>query len=311
MATYSVNQIKIPVVAKAAVASDSTTPGNVKEVALVDNELHLMYVNAIGQLVHSDAIPLDKINYKSVKGYQAPVYRVDKLTINDLVVGGSYVLRFIFSQWGSGSQENQYTMAVGPVIYKQGQTAEDIVDKFIELGNDTFNSGEDKYLAFTKEGTGANAKLVITEIPQEWVLGKKEQRLLQYDIFTSSINVNGVETALWGTWETTPGKPGNGDGEQAADMEYFGHGFIGDIYRGTGFPYNWNTKYLLDSSKMYDTIDIGFYFQGAGTYVAHSDKQLVILCEKTSAEDHTVANAIIDMFNAKAPGFLTKFTAGA
>lgn len=302
MATYSVNQTRVPIVALTATSSDSTTPGNFKGVVSGDNAMYLQYVNADGQLVLSDEINLNKINYANATKYKARSYRVDKITPTNLVAGQSYSFTMLFRQAGSGSQENTYTALIGPITYKTGMTAEDIVTKLAELGNkQTFNRPV-PWVKFTVEGTGAAAKLVVTEQPQPWVLGKAQGRLLQYEYIFAPIIVDGLEDPEWATVETTPGNPGVGVGSEMANEEYFYHGQIGDIYRGMGYPYNWETKYLVDASKEYDVIDISFYYSGEGIYVQHSDKAVMIICEKDAT--HAVANSVIAAINAVKPGLL-------
>ena len=306
MATYSINQTRVPIVALAASSSDSTTPGNFKGVVKVGDDLYLQYVNALGELVKSDAIPIKNIISAKATKYVASASRVDKLTFTQLVPGQAYSLTVLFREFGSGSQEDTYTLPIGPVYFVSGQTAEDVVDELVTLGNQVANNKNHKFLAFSKEGATESAKLVITEIPQEWTLGLAQGRQLQYTIYLTPITVDGIETTDWGTITTTPAKPGNGTGHEAADMEYFYHGQIGDTYRFKGWPYVWQTKYLVDPNGIYDYIDLSFYFAGENSYVQHSNKQILIICKKSGASDYTVANAIIGLINAKVSGLLTE-----
>ena len=62
-----------------------------------------------------------------------------------------------------------------------------------------------------------------------------------------------------------------------------------------GFPNVIHTTYLVDPSKVYDTLDIQFAFVGSGVEVQRSEQSMVILAE--SDGKHTVMNSIISAIN--------------
>jgi hypothetical protein len=75
------------------------------------------------------------------------------------------------------------------------------------------------------------------------------------------------------------GYAGQGSYQLAADQEYFYLGERGDKYRNVGFPYTFDTTYLVDSSKLYDTIDITYSSADSGAVGVENDLRVItILC---------------------------------
>ena len=67
-------------------------------------------------------------------------------------------------------------------------------------------------------------------------------------------------------------------------MEYFYLGERGDKYRNVGYPYTFDTTYLVDPSKKYDTIDITYSSVDSGAVGVDNDlRVLTILCENSTS----------------------------
>lgn len=280
MAMFSTHNVKQVIVANSTDATGATAGAFVKVLAEPGNTgFYVMYTNASGQTVKSDRISFDKIRSIKALSYVPKTYRVDKLTIvnDDIVVGQDYIVRILFRDWGSGSPENQQFKHVGAYRVKTGDTAETIVDALVSLGTANFAREDYPALAFSKEAV--TNKLVITEQPQPWVLGKKQARNLNYVIQLVPITKTGESVYDWATFETTMANPGRGNGTAMADLEYFAMGERGDIYRQVGFPYTWDVKYLVDSTKNYNIINIHFFETQEGEGVQAQEKELVILCQ--------------------------------
>lgn len=154
--------------------------------------------------------------------------------------------------------------------------------------------------------TGVADTITIQEIANDlkpWIIGKVQLREYNFDIYpnpvisiTSTGNTN-FESFDWlltsaTGWSADPGmytktvggSLGRGNGKVAADLEYFYHGDLGDFYREVGYPMNITTKYMVDPTKQYDTIDLAFFYRGEATSPQASEKQLLILCEGTGAD---------------------------
>ena len=107
----------------------------------------------------------------------------------------------------------------------------------------------------------------------------------------------GVATDV--TAKMTTAKIGNGN--KAADLEYFCMGNRGDMYRMVGFPKVLYTKYQINPSLQYDFIDIQYYYSGDAECVQKSPKTLTLVAPAGSAgTTHTIANAVIGAINTAA-----------
>ena len=80
--------------------------------------------------------------------------------------------------------------------------------------------------------------------------------------------------------------------KKIADLEYFCMGERGDQYRGIGWPNIIPTKYMVDPTKEYATLDIHYAYVGANESVQKSEKDITIVCADT-----TVLNGIIGAIN--------------
>ena len=198
MATFSTNQVGQFIVAN-AFNSGGTSPGTVKAVSVGGGNVSVKYVNASGQAVSSDRIPLNQVRVASAKQYVAKTYRQDTITVAaaNIIVGQEYSLKIIFRNWGSGSAENQYVKVVGAYTAATGDTAETIFDAIKALADKAFAKEPYPTLTFSVSGSTTTAGLVITEVAQPWVLGKMQGRQLDYTIlFVPIISFLGLTKAV-------------------------------------------------------------------------------------------------------------------
>lgn len=290
MAIFSTNSVRHLFVANAT--GSVTTPGNFGSVAkTVDGELYFKFTNALGQEVRTDLIPSDKIVHVTAKNNKAKVLRTDTITFDTPIVGQTYTLRIVFRSWGSGSTENQYVKNVGSYKAKTGDTPTILATALKASADINFLREAVPLLTFAVVG----ATLVITEVAQNWVPGKQQGRPLDYYIQYVRINdATGSENVTWGTAVKTASYPGLGTGHLAADMEYFYLGERGDKYRQVGFPYTFDTSYLVNPNQAYDIIDIT-YNSGNSDAIGktNAEKVLTILANAGTGATHTLADAII------------------
>jgi len=292
MAIFSTNSVRHLYVANAA---SGTTPGCFNEAKLTaDKELYLTFVNANSQVRATDLIPVSRIKKVSSKAYVAQALRKDTITFDNLVAGQTYTVRILLRQWGSGSQENQYIKYVGSYKAITGATQETLVDSLIASAAKNFSREPISMFTFTRSGSSTSAKLVVEEVAQPFVRGKQQGRALDYVIQYVKINdAAGFENTTWGVAEsTTKPKPGLGTGRIASDMEYFFLGERGDVYRNVGYPYTFDTVYLVDQTKQYDIIDIVYNSGDSGAIgETNAEKYLTVLCENSTSS--AVAKAIV------------------
>lgn len=226
-----------------------------------------------GNLLRSDLIQEKKvkdIRYIASTGtYQG---RVDTVTITNAVPGQDYIIRITFSNWGSGSAEDQY------FIYAHyralsADTPTTIAAALAENLEATLGKEAAPYFTVTAAG----AAITITELEAPFVLGKKSGEPYVYTIQLLGINdANGLPVEAGTSVITTQRVIPSGYGRVIADMEWFYAGERGDIYRGKGYPHNFISKYAADPTVNYDVLEIKFYWSGDNEAVQESVKQITI-----------------------------------
>ena len=160
------------------------------------------------------------------------------------------------------------------------------------------NRNSNPYLAFSSDANG----IYIQEKEQGWTLGIEAQRRVEFEVFPQTVYFNG-DDQIWGiVSDETPAKSAAvvgvdaiGNGKKIADLEYFCMGERGDQYRMMGWPNVIATKYLVDPSKEYNTLEIHYAFTDTGVNSYRSEKDITIV-----AEDDAVLNALIGAINSAA-----------
>lgn len=292
MAVFSSNSVRQLIVANST--SGGAAGQYVETAVTTDGEMYVKFINANTQTVVSPLIPVSAIKSVVPVKYAAKTLRQDTITINTAVVGQTYNIRIVFRNWGSGSSENQYFKYTGTYKCKTGDTTTTIAAALKALAEINFAREAVPLLSFTTTG----ATITITEVAQPFVRGKQQGRPLNYYFqFVPIIDSTGSENVAWGTVvSNAKGYAGQGTANLAADQEYFYLGERGDKYRNVGYPYTFDTTYLVDTSKVYDTIDIAYTSKDPGAVGAENDQRvLTILAAAGTAGSvaHTIANAII------------------
>ncbi len=286
MAVFSNNSVRHLYVANGVSAgATSANIGYFKTaVKTVDNELYLTYINALGKETKTDSIPIDNIRSVTSKAYQPKCLRKDAITFDAPIAGQTYTIRFLIRQWGSGSAEDQYFKHVGSYKAKAGDDAEDLVDAMIVNATKNFAREPLQLFTFTKEGSGATTKLIVTEVQTPFVVGKSQGRGLNYEIQFVKINNAGEEDVEWGTVTSIFKQyEGLGTNNLAKDMEYFYLGNRGDVYRNVGYPYTFDTQYLADATANYSTIDIAYFkTEPHNGGAVKSECMLTIICKEAA-----------------------------
>lgn len=317
MAVFSVNQARHLYVAKEVKTPHVVSADAAGSIAVRTNKekshLYFEYKSA-DNLVRSDLIDVKNIMYAKAtdaKDMQRELKAVT-VTLDDTVNGGSpvggqdYILRIAFRQFVGMSDEDTYikygmvhaynNMSISD-FYKE--LAKSLVKNFSReltpLVKFTLAEGEEAVPVDvnTKWDTleGNYTALVIDEVEQPWVLGTMAQVPVYFDVYPTTITVDGDER-IWGVVEDTESEGYVGNGKNIADLEYFCMGERGDIYRNIGWPNVITTKYLVDPSKEYYTLDIHYAYVGANESVQKSEKDITIV-----AADKATINNIVSAIN--------------
>ena len=274
----------------------------------VNNELYFL-VKGAENILKSDRIQLKNLSY--VKAIAAAKLRTPLKSIlvslnSDVnggipVIGQDYILRINFRQFYGMSDEDQYFKDVAVHVTSATSTADKFYEALVKALNLSFarelgaTKDSNPYLTFSASSDG----VLITEKEQPWHLGTEAQEPVIFEIFPTTIYVDGVDE-IWGTQvdktpkvsKVTVGTNGYGNGKKIADLEWFCMGERGDQYRQIGWPNNIDTKYLVDPTKEYNVLEIHYAFTDEGVSSYRSEKDITIV--STSAD---VINALVKDIN--------------
>jgi hypothetical protein len=310
MGNFSTNQVRHLYVAKALGTADATTK-RMKETTVgailpsadtKKQHLYFEYQGAGGR-TRSDLIDINKVVCikKTPAGKLATSLQRGTVTLNsevnggELIPGQDYILRIIIHQFAGMSDEDSY-IKYGMVHAVSGMTASTFYKRLaISLAKNfsrepvallRFKIGDTEVTPLTKESDLADEAtgVIIEELEQDWTRGIKAQVPVYFDIVPTTVTYEGDEV-IWGNINEATGKVDTeeyaviGDGKKIADLEYFCMGERGDIYRNVGWPVVVPTTYLVDESKEYDSLDIHYYYEGAGENPQKSEKDLTIVAE--------------------------------
>lgn len=317
MAVFSVNQARHLYVAKEVKTPHVVSADAAGSIAVRTNKekshLYFEYKSA-DNLVRSDLIDVKNIMYAKatdVKDMQRELKAVT-VTLDNTVNGGSpvggqdYILRIAFRQFVGMSDEDTY-IKYGMVHAYNNMSASDFYKELAKSLVKNFSRELTPLVKFTLAASeeavpvdvntkwdtlsGEYTALVIDEVEQPWVLGTMAQVPVYFDVYPTTITVDGDER-IWGKIEDTESEGYVGNGKNIADLEYFCMGERGDIYRGAGWPNVITTTYLVDPSKEYYTLDIHYAYVGANESVQKSEKDITIV-----AADKATINSIISAVN--------------
>ena len=286
-------------------------------------EFALFQKNWKNRLTVFDKIDPAKVTYGNSKKTSPRVPRVVEISNIVPVADKLYSVRIVIRGYGSLSTENEY---LKDAFYKSktGDDAENIVDGLVKSlarnfsreqpeSVDTFDYTlkdttvvklrDNLVFSFAKSGTGANAKLVISE-KSDWLssyyeTGRKDRLDVDY---TVEYDFPSVATLT----NTAVGSLGIGTGYQVRNMEYYYLGNRQDTLREMAYPHNFPTHYDSKLDSQYHIIDLEYYDEGRDDR-NKSKKQLVIAIEDLGVDtegtiSYPVANALITDLNTAIDG---------
>lgn len=225
----------------------------------------------------SDKIALDKITSARLVAPTSEKLQAYGVTLRgNPVPGQTYIIKAIITEF-------------------EGMTPEDkgfIYADYVAGANDTlatiaaglaasFNRNAKKASYgpnISAEATGA--EIIFKAEPQPWALGKIAYHTLKFTVAVSPITIAGVETRGWATIEDATETNGTSvpNSKKIADLERFCAGERGDVYRGVGYPNNFEFVPQIDPTNAngYHILDIQYYYDGDAEDVQKSPKELII-----------------------------------
>lgn len=120
--------------------------------------------------------------------------------------------------------------------------------------------------------------IIISEVEQPWTIGKFSQVPVYFDVTDVPVN-----DESWATIEKKDSATVINNGKQIADLEWFLKGERGDIYRGMGYPNNFEYKGVANPSTVYDVIDIEYFYAGDAEDIQKSPKVISIALSSGNA----------------------------
>ena len=332
MANYSVNQSRQVYVAVNATsyALGGSAKGQVTKVVKTaeDNKLYFLFNGAKGVL-RSDDIDLATLKVKVIDATKnVTTMKKLELTLDsninsgDPVVGQDYVLGINFKNFFSSGDASEYYKDAAVHVTSDTNTASKFYIAMMKALNKAFaredgaTATSNPYLSFkiydsyssSEQGEGdltANTvatKILIEEKPQEWVLGTKKARRITFDLFPQTIYTGGSDV-IWGVVAAGSDATTVGNGQNVADLEWFGLGERGDQYRNVGWPNVIPTVYLTDPTKQYDLLEFHYAFTDSGVGSYRTEKEITIAAPYdptggNAAAKHASMNLIIGAINS-------------
>ena len=316
---FSINQVRHLYVAKALKSEANLLATDAAGSILPKGDTAKSYMSPAG-IVRSDLIAVDKIMYAKATASGDLAHKLSRvlLTLDSNVnatpvAGQEYITRIAFRQYIGLSEEDQ-NFKYGYVKATADMTASDFYKKMAisvadNVSRDTTPlvtvylktaSSEELVAPKTKEAdlVGTYTGIIFEEAVQSWELGTMPQAFIPFTVQPTTVVVDGDEY-IWGVVETQEATKQVENGHNIADLEYFCMGARGDHYRMMGYPHVIKTKYLVDPTAKYDTLDIHYAFTDSNESVQKSEKDITIVCVDDGS--HTDMKALIAAINALLP----------
>lgn len=290
---YSADQVRHPYIVKRKVEALGETP-NAGDLAIKISDGNqpypqlavFDYFTGNQEITRADIIELKNIEYINVKaGYKRKLKKLE-ISFDPSVGGGKpipgqeYMFRITMYGLGIGGGEVSISRMIGPHIAAAGDTNLTVMNSLLSSFNDNFKREYKQYVKAEVTGADATAKLLIEEVPVPFVLGKTGGNPIDFAVVTTPIEA--VDYLPWGkvtniTKNNTNTVP---NGVKVADMEYFYAGEkMGNVHQGNS-PHSFVP--LADPTKVYETVDICYFFKGNNEDTQHSRKMISLFLDPAS-----------------------------
>ena len=322
---FSINQVRHLYVAKALKSSTNLLTTDAAGSILPKGDtakthLYFQYMSP-GGIVRSDLIAVDKIMSAKATGSDELAHKLTRvlLTLNadvsaNPVAGQEYITRIAFRQYIGLSEEDQNFKYGFVKATSSMKNASDFYKKMAisiadNVSRDTTplvtvylktSDSEELVVPKTKEAdlSGTYTGIILEEAVQDWELGTMPQEFIPFTVQPTTIIVDGEE-CVWGKVESQAATHKVENGHNIADLEYFCMGARGDHYRMMGYPNVIKTKYLVDPTAKYDTLNIHYAFTDSNEGIQKSEKDITIACVNDGS--HTDMKALITAINKLLP----------
>lgn len=284
----------------ASTLKTNATPSQLGDLRVLGETGKFLYFQHFGHggLTASDKIDVCNIRYVKLTKNDTMKDKLKNHTVKvtEVSAGQVYEIKVLVHNY-IGLGANDYTYRFGLYKAKKTDTAALIAaglaaDLQTSLG---LEKGADatkieNYKEPLMKVTVSGDTITISEVEQPWELGRFPVSSCPLDIQLNGIVTDDeYMTYEWATiGEAAPTDLDN-VGKKMADLEYFAHGWRGDMFRNVGWPRSINTKYMVDPSGEYDVIDIHYFYQGTGVSSQQSEKEITLI---VPAGNSTILSAI-------------------
>lgn len=282
MAIYNVNQNRQFYVITQVVTAEPTSEGQIKLGKTADGKQIFFKYFGKGGLTRTDLIDVDKVCYAKLTAKAGMRRKLKKATVtlsgdvNDgaPIVGQDYVLKIqINNYFAPGDASALIKSSVVHAV--KGMTAAQFYEKMVESLEKNFSREPQPLLTFEADDNG----ITITEVgDQPWRLGVLSQDAVNFEAIPTTVKLAG-DDIIWGVTEYEEADEYVGNGKQVADLEYFCMAERGDMFRNMGWPNNVDVKYMVDSTKEYDMLDLHYFYSGEGVQVHKSEKDITFVSD--------------------------------
>lgn len=282
------------------------TPSQLGDLRVLGETGKFLYFQHFGQggLTASDKIDVCNIRYVKQTPADAmnDMLKNHTVKVTEVSAGQVYEIKVIVRNY-IGQGVNDYAMRFGLYKAKKTDDAAAIAaglaaDLQASLGLESGADATDiaNYREPLMKVTVSGDTITISEVEQYWELGRFAVSQCPLDIQLNGIVTDDeYMTYEWAEIGESDPTGIHNSGKKVADLEYFTHGFRGDLYRNFGWPRTISTKYMVDPSEDYDLIDIHYFYQGTGVSVQQSEKEITLA---VPAGNSTVLAAIEDLMGS-------------
>ena len=297
------NQVRQVYVCKSL--KTNATPSQLGDLRILGENGKFLYFQHFGHggLTASDKIDVCNIRYIKLteNNTMRDVLKNHTVKVTEVSAGQVYEIKVLVRNY-IGQGVNDTTTRFG--LYKAKKTddaaaiaaglAADLQTSLgLEPGADATNIAN--YKEPLMKVTVSGDTITISEVEQPWELGRFPVSQCPLDIQLNGIVTDDeYMTYEWATiGEAAPTMLDN-VGKKMADLEYFAHGWRGDMFRNVGWPRSINTKYIVDPNSVsgFDVVDIHYFYQGTGVSSQQSEKEITIICTPGGGDGEGLLTAI-------------------
>lgn len=324
MATFSTNQVKHLYVALRTVQTTPSQPGDIKFAAAGDDQFTATYIGYDGK-VRTDLIDKNTLCVKAVKADSMAQYPESAtITMGDsmAVAGQQYIIKVTVNEFGGMTYEDkgfifgEYTAVANDTnalvlanlasnLAKNAAKAayNPLIKVYLRSGTSSVTNTEVTADIAVSSLSGSYTGILIEGAEQPWTLNKMGFDRVFFNVATDKIIKSGLETA-WATVTKNTDHQSSTikNSKKIADLEAFCWGERADIYRGVGYPNNFEFRPMVDPTNAYGyhVLELTWAYQGDAEDIQKSPKELIVVAPGASSSTYSIINSVITSLNSAA-----------